>query len=73
MKLEDGEIYYIDFKGNVGHEINKIHLGVIYKLPSIKDIVLCIPLTSPKIKHFKTKKILMIEIILKLNISVGNI
>ena len=56
MKLEDGEIYYINFKGNVGREINKVHLGVIYKLPSIKDIVLCIPLTSPKIKHFKTQQ-----------------
>ena len=56
MKFEDGTVYYINFKGNVGHEIDKIHLGVIYTLPSIKDIVLCIPLTSPKIKHFKTEK-----------------
>ena len=56
MKFEDGAIYYINFKGNVGREIDKIHLGVIYTLPSIKDVVLCIPLTSPKIKHFKTEK-----------------
>lgn len=56
MKIEDGQIYYINFKGNHGREINNIHLGVIYKLPSIKDVVLCIPLTSPKIKHFKTEE-----------------
>lgn len=54
MNLENGQIYYINFNGNWGKEINNIHLGVIYKLPSIKDLVLCIPLTSPKIKHFKT-------------------
>ena len=56
MNIEDGNIYFINFKGNVGREINKIHLGVIYTLPSIKDVVFCIPLTSPKLKHFKTKK-----------------
>ena len=56
MNIEDGQIYYIDFKGNTGREINSIHLGVVYKLPSIKDVVLCIPLTSPKLKHFKTEK-----------------
>ena len=56
MKIEDGQIYYINFKGNRGREINNIHLGVIYKLPSIKDVLLCIPLTSPKIKHFKTEE-----------------
>ena len=56
MKIKNGQIYYIDFKGNCGREINNIHLGVIYKLPSIKDVVLCIPLTSPKIKHFKTEE-----------------
>ena len=56
MNIEDGNIYFINFKGNVGRKINKIHLGVIYTLPSIKDVVFCIPLTSPKLKHFKTKK-----------------
>ena len=54
MKLEDGQIYYINFSGNLGREINNIHLGVIFTLPIIKDMVFCVPLTSPKIKHFKT-------------------
>ena len=56
MNLEDGQIYYINFKGSLGCEINNIHLGVIFTLPTLKDIVFCVPLTSPKLKHFKTEK-----------------
>ncbi len=55
MNIEDGQIYYINFKGNIGREINNIHLGVVFKLPTIPDMVFCIPLTSPKLKHFKTE------------------
>ena len=54
MNLEDGKIYYIDFKGNIGREINNIHLGIIFKLPIMNDMFFCVPLTSPKLKHFKT-------------------
>ena len=54
MNLQDGEIYYINFKGNLGSEINNIHLGIIFKLHNIKNIIFCVPLTSPKLKHFKT-------------------
>ena len=38
MNLEDGVIYYIDFKGNMGREINNIHLGIIFKLPVMNDM-----------------------------------
>ena len=55
MELKDGMIYYINFKGNLGREINKIHLGIIYTLPGIDDVVFCVPLTSPKLKHFKSQ------------------
>ena len=51
--MSNGEIYYIDFKGNIGSEINKIHLGIIFSIPKVKNMVFCIPLTSPKPKHFK--------------------
>ena len=51
--MQNGEIYYIDFKGNMGSEINKIHLGIIFTISKIKNMVFCIPLTSPKPKHFK--------------------
>ena len=51
--MKNGEIYYIDFSGNKGSEINNIHLGIIFTMPKIKNMVFCIPLTSPKEKHFK--------------------
>lgn len=52
----DGTLCHINFKGNVGNEINSIHLGVLFNYPGIDGLVLCIPLTSPKEKHFKTKE-----------------
>ena len=55
MNIEDGQIYYINFKGSTGREINNVHLGVVFKLPTITDMIFCIPLTSPKLKHFKTE------------------
>lgn len=53
--MKSGQIYYINFQGNKGLEINKIHLGIIYCIPKVSNLVFCIPLTSPKEKHFKTK------------------
>ena len=52
--LLDKTIYHISFKGNVGSEINNIHLGLIFTMPGLKNMVFCIPMTSPKEKHFKT-------------------
>ena len=51
--MKNGEIYYINFKGNIGNEINKIHLGIVFLIPKIDNMIFCIPLTSPKEKHFK--------------------
>ena len=52
--MKNGEIYHIDFKGNKGAEINNIHLGIIFTIPKVKNMLFCIPLTSPKAKHFKS-------------------
>ena len=52
----DGTLCHIDFVGNVGSEINSVHLGVLYNIPGVENLVLCIPLTSTKIKHFKSEK-----------------
>lgn len=52
--FSDGTLCHIDFKGNVGSEINDVHLGVLYNIPGIKNLAFCIPLTSPKEKHFKS-------------------
>lgn len=53
--MKNGDIYYINFKGNIGFEINSKHLGIIFKIPNVENLYYCIPLTSPKEKHFKTK------------------
>lgn len=50
----NGQIYNIDFSGNKGSEINSIHLGIIFPMPGVSNMVFCIFLTSPKAKHFKT-------------------
>ncbi len=50
--MKNGEIYHIDFGGNKGSEINNIHLGIVFTIPKVKNMVFCIPLTSPKQKHF---------------------
>ena len=50
----NGQIYNIDFSGNKGSEINSVHLGVIFTIPKVSNMFFCIPLTSPKEKHFKT-------------------
>ena len=52
----DGQIYHIDFSGNKGSEINSIHLGIIFTMPNVKNMIFCLPLTSPKEKHFKDKE-----------------
>ena len=54
IELFDKTFYFINFCGNVGSEINKIHLGVAFTMPSIKNMIFCIPATSPKEKHFRT-------------------
>lgn len=52
--MKDRQIYYINFEGYKGSEINNIHLGIIFTMPNVKNMVFCIPLTSPKQKHFKS-------------------
>ncbi|MCI8330932.1 MAG: type II toxin-antitoxin system PemK/MazF family toxin [Bacilli bacterium] len=51
--MKNGQIYNIDFNGSKGSEINKIHLGIIFTILKSNNMSFCIPLTSPKEKHFK--------------------
>ena len=53
--MNKGKIYHINFDGYKGSEINNIHLGIVFNIPKINNMVFCIPLTSPKLKHFKTE------------------
>ena len=36
--MKSGQIYYINFQGNKGLEINKIHLGIIYCIPKVSNL-----------------------------------
>ena len=52
----DGTLCHINFTNMVGNEINSIHLAVLFNIPAVNGLVLCIPLTSPKLKHFKNEQ-----------------
>jgi len=53
-KITNGAIYHIDFGRTVSPEISDNHLGILFKIPRVSNMVICLPLTSPKEKHFKT-------------------
>lgn len=53
--FEDGTICHINF-GDIAlnGEIYNYHLGIIFNIKGISNTVFCIPLTSPKPKHFES-------------------
>lgn len=53
--FQDGTLCHINFSGTCGSEIKDMHLAVLFNIKGIKDLAFCIPLTSPKQKHFKTE------------------
>ena len=55
IDLKDGGLYYINFGNTLPVEINKIHLAVVFVIKGVDNVVFVVPLTSPKIKHFKTE------------------
>ena len=52
--MKNDQIFHIDFSGCKGSEINNVHLGIIFNLHNVKNMLFRIPLTSPKEKHFKS-------------------
>lgn len=52
-KFKDGTLCHIKFgKTPYNGEIYNYHLAILFNIPSINNTVFCIPLTSPKEKHF---------------------
>lgn len=48
-----GEIFNVSFGNNtVGSELNQVHFAVLFSMPTKNKFVLCVPLTSPKVKYF---------------------
>lgn len=56
-KFSDGTICHINF-GNIplNGEIYNYHLGVLFNIKGLDNTIFCIPLTSPKVKHFETEE-----------------
>ncbi len=52
----DGSMISIHFGKTVGAEINNEHYSIVFNIKNNDNMVFCIPLTSPKMKHFKTEK-----------------
>ena len=52
----DGTLCYIKFNGTYGNEIKDMHLAILFNIKGIDNLVFCVPLTSPKLKHFKSKE-----------------
>lgn len=53
-KFVDGTLCHIKFgKVSYNGEIYNYHLAVLFNIPGINNTIFCIPLTSPKEKHFK--------------------
>lgn len=55
MNFEDGTLCHINFGRTMGTEINNEHLAVLFNIRGVDNLVFAIPLTSPKLKHFKSK------------------
>lgn len=56
VNFVNGSMYCIYFGKTVGSEINDEHFGIVFNIKSNDNMVLCIPMTSPKEKHFLTEK-----------------
>ena len=54
-KFIDGTLCHVNF-GNIplNGEIYNYHLAILFNINGLKNTIFCIPLTSPKTKHFQT-------------------
>ena len=51
---EKGSVYHINYGKTFHPELKCKHLGVLFPIKSSENMIFCLPLTSPKEKHFKT-------------------
>lgn len=52
--IADGSVYHINFGRTFHPELKSKHLGILFNIKSTNNMILCLPMTSPKEKHFKT-------------------
>lgn len=53
-KIDNGSVYHINFGRTFHPELKSKHLGILYNIDTTNNMMLCLPMTSPKEKHFKT-------------------
>ena len=51
---DDGSVFHINFGRTFHPELKAKHLGILFTIKSTNNMVLCLPMTSPKEKHFNT-------------------
>lgn len=52
--IENGSVYHINYGKTFHPELKSKHLGILYNIDTCDNMVLCLPMTSPKEKHFET-------------------
>ena len=53
-KIINGSVYHINFGRTFHPELKDKHLGILFNIDTTNNMVLCLPMTSPKEKHFKS-------------------
>lgn len=51
---QNGSVYHINFGRTFHPELKDKHLGILFNIKSSNNMILCLPMTSPKDKHFNT-------------------
>ena len=55
MEFEDGTLCHVNFGDKpLNGEIYNYHLAVLFNIKGLDNTIFCVPLTSPKPKHFQT-------------------
>ena len=53
QNIDNGSVYHINYGRTFHPELKSKHLGVLYNIDTVNNMMLCLPMTSPKEKHFK--------------------
>ena len=54
-KFEDGTLCHVNFGIKpLNGEIYNYHLAILFNISGLSNTIFCVPLTSPKLKHFET-------------------
>ncbi|MEI3530064.1 MAG: hypothetical protein V8Q75_06550 [Bacilli bacterium] len=55
-EYKNGSVYHINYGRTFHPELKDKHLGILFAIKSSENMIFCLPLTSPKTKHFKSEE-----------------